>query len=80
MQRILKHFENQDFQAGQAQHSIHAAALQVTLTLEEGEKNDVIFRLGACIQTLKTYRYLITQGRGKSAAREAFEKVKVELG
>jgi len=52
------------------------AAIQVTMTLEVGEKNEFVFRLGAASQ-MEDLRYLIGQGRGKTAAKEAFEKVKV---
>ena len=49
-------------------------AIQVTLTLEDGEKNEIVFRLGAASH-IKDIQYLIKDGRGKSAAREALEKV-----
>ena len=49
--------------------------MQVSLHLENGEKNEVVFRLGAASH-LEDISYLIHQGRGKVAAREALEKVK----
>ncbi len=44
------------------------------MTLEDGEKNEIVFRLGAASH-IKDIQYLIKEGRGKSAAREALEKV-----
>lgn len=52
------------------------AAIQVTLTLEDGEKNEIVYRLGAASH-MEDLRYLISHGKGKAAAKEAFEKVKV---
>ena len=49
-------------------------AIQIALTLEDGEKNEIVFRLGAASH-IKDIQYLIKEGRGKSAAREALEKV-----
>ena len=46
------------------------------MTLEDGEKNEVVYRLGAASQ-MENLRYLISQGQGKAAAREALEKVKM---
>ncbi len=48
--------------------------IQVSLHLEDGEKNEVVFRLGAASH-LEDISYLIRQGRGKIAAREVLEKV-----
>ncbi|MBP6680057.1 MAG: hypothetical protein KA166_02630, partial [Saprospiraceae bacterium] len=49
-------------------------AIQISLTLEDGEKNEIVFRLGAASH-IKDIQYLIKEGRGKSAAREALERV-----
>ena len=48
--------------------------IQVTLGLEDGEKNEIVFRLGASTHT-EDLTYLISNGRGKTAAREALDKV-----
>jgi cellobiose phosphorylase len=48
--------------------------IQVSLSLEDGEKNEIVFRLGAATHT-EDITYLISNGRGKTAAREALEKV-----
>ena len=48
--------------------------IQVNLSLDEGETKEVVFRLGAGTN-LEDIRYLINQDRGKTAAREALQKV-----
>ena len=48
--------------------------IQVALNLEDGEKKEIVFRLGAATQ-IEDISYFINQGRGKTAAKEALQKV-----
>ncbi len=48
--------------------------IQIMLNLEDGEKNEIVFRLGAGTHR-EEISYLINQDRGKTAAREALQKV-----
>ncbi|HEY3386355.1 MAG TPA: glucoamylase family protein, partial [Saprospiraceae bacterium] len=48
--------------------------IQVALNLEDGEKKEIVFRLGAATQ-IEDISYFINQGRGKTAAKEALQNV-----